>query len=88
MNTETILASALSLIVGGVVAYIVAMGKVKNLQAESEKEAGEIIKKAKIKILATKISLIFNPNFIILKVLSLGILAHYTFIFVHTFSNQ
>ena len=47
MNTETILASALSLIVGGVIAYVIAMGKVKNLQAESEKEADEIVKRAK-----------------------------------------
>src|SRR5690554_1581851 len=49
MNTELVLASALSLIVGAIVAYIFALSKVKNLQAEREKEAEEIIKRAKDK---------------------------------------
>jgi ribonuclease Y len=47
MTTETILASALSLVIGGVVAYVVAMGKVKNLTKEAEKEGEEIVSKAK-----------------------------------------
>lgn len=49
MNTELILASVLSLLVGAVVAYIASVGKVKNLQAERQKEAEEIIKRAKDK---------------------------------------
>lgn len=49
MNTELILASALSLIVGGVVAYIASISKVKNLQAERQVEAEEIVKRAKDK---------------------------------------
>ena len=47
MTTETILASALSLVIGGVIAYVVAMGKVKNLTKEAEKEGEEIVSKAK-----------------------------------------
>ena len=44
-----ILTGLLSLLVGGIGAYLVAMSKVKNVSAENEKEAQNIINKAKDK---------------------------------------
>jgi ribonuclease Y len=49
MTTEMILTGLLSLLVGGIGAYLVAMSKVKNVSAENEKEAQNIINKAKDK---------------------------------------
>jgi ribonuclease Y len=47
MNTELILATALSFIVGAVIAYVISLSKVKSLTGEKEKEAELIIEKAK-----------------------------------------
>mgnify|MGYP001338214119 CR=1 FL=1 len=47
MSTELILATALSFVIGAIVAYVIAMGKVKNITNEKEKEAELIIEKAK-----------------------------------------
>lgn len=49
MNTELILASALSLLVGAVLAFVIASGKAKSQKAEKEREAEQIIKRAKDK---------------------------------------
>ena len=65
MTTETILAALLSLIIGGVIAYVISMGKVKNLTAESEKESENIIKKAKERANEIKKSAKFDSKQII-----------------------
>ena len=49
MTTEMILTGLVSLLVGAIGAYLVAMSKVKNVSAENEKEAQNIINKAKDK---------------------------------------
>lgn len=46
MTTETILASALSLIIGGIVAYIFSLSRVKSLKEERSVEADNMIKDA------------------------------------------
>ena len=65
MTTETILAALLSLVIGGVIAYVISMGKVKNLTAESEKEAHQIVKKAKERATEIKKSAKFDSKQII-----------------------
>lgn len=47
MSTELILATALSFVVGAIIAYVISLSKVKNLTGEKEKEAELIIEKAK-----------------------------------------
>jgi ribonuclease Y len=65
MTTETISIALLSLVVGAVVAYIISMGKVKNLTAESEKEGDNIVKKAKERANEIKKSAKFDAKQII-----------------------
>jgi ribonucrease Y len=62
---EMILAAALSLIVGVVVTYFLAMGKVKNISKEKEKEAEELINKAKERAQEIKKSAKFDAKQII-----------------------
>lgn len=47
MNTEMILVGLLSLLVGAIVAYLIAMSKVKSLTEQRAKDADDIISKAK-----------------------------------------
>lgn len=49
MTTEMILASLLSLVVGSVVAYLLAMSKVRSIKSEKEKAAEDMLEKAKEK---------------------------------------
>ncbi|MBT4792569.1 MAG: ribonuclease Y [Halobacteriovoraceae bacterium] len=46
MTTESMLIAALTFVVGAVIAYVVSLGKVKNLNSEKEKEAQNILKNA------------------------------------------
>lgn len=46
MNNEMIMAAALAFVIGGVIAYVISLSKVKSLTGEKEKEAKEIIRNA------------------------------------------
>ncbi|MCT4643310.1 MAG: ribonuclease Y [Bacteriovoracaceae bacterium] len=65
MNSELILAAALSFVIGGVIAYFFSLGKVKNLTSEKEKEAKQIVKKAKDRASEIKKSAKFDAKEII-----------------------
>lgn len=65
MTNETILMALLTFIVGAAIAYFISMAKVKNLTASSEKEADDIIKRAKERASEIKKSAKFDSKQII-----------------------
>lgn len=65
MNTEMILAAALSFIVGAIIAYTFSLSKVKGIAKEKEKEASEIVRKAKNRASEIKKSAKFDAKEII-----------------------
>ena len=65
MNTELILAAALSFVVGAVIAYVISLSKVKSITSAKEKEAIEIVRKAKGRASEIKKSAKFDAKEII-----------------------
>ena len=65
MNTELILAAALSFVVGAVIAYVISLSKVKSITSAKEKEGHEIVKKAKNRASEIKKSAKFDAKEII-----------------------
>lgn len=65
MTTEMILAAALSFIIGAIIAYIFSLSRVKGLTSEKEKEASEIVRKAKNRASEIKKSAKFDAKEII-----------------------